>query len=298
MNEALENSVSVIIKTFNRKKSLEKLLCSLQNLRYPGPVLLADDSAIPYAGQMSARFPLLDLHAFTMPFDSGLSAGRNLLLRKANTPYILLCDDDFVFDNRFDIKSVLRDLKSHQLDIAGGALCNYITPSGPYGLAGIFAKPWKAIRYLTGSPVTSRYAGHFSEKDGECRLLISNQEPVNAVYRCDVVNNFFLASKESLLQIGGWDENFKVGEHEDFFYRAKLSGLRVGLVSSLVAKHFPGARKEYLRFRERSYNLKKQFPAKFHFSIYQEIDMDNNKLLFDWSALHEKKTRSFTASFL
>jgi GT2 family glycosyltransferase len=85
------------------------------------------------------------------------------------------------------------------------------------------------------------------------------------------------------VKVNGWDESFKVGEHEDFFYRAKLNGLKVALVEDLSAHHYPGAKKEYRAFRERSFELKKNFPKKFFFDEYREINTDNDTIIFSYS---------------
>ena len=57
-----------------------------------------------------------------------------------------------------------------------------------------------------------------------------------ACWRVDMILNFFLA-RTSFLREVRWDPVFKVGEHEDFFLRAKDAGGRVAMCRGLVAQN-------------------------------------------------------------
>ncbi len=65
-------------------KSIKKFYPSLHNI-------VADDSKSP------VHRPDVEYHV--LPFDSGLSKGRNFLVKKVKTSYFLLLDDDFCFIN-------------------------------------------------------------------------------------------------------------------------------------------------------------------------------------------------------
>jgi hypothetical protein len=86
----------------------------------------------------------------------------------------------------------------------------------------------------------------------------------------------------------GWDEYFKVGEHEDFFYRAKLAGLKVALVNDFATRHYPGAGKAYRLYRERAFELKRDFPKKFCFNAYKEINADDKSIIFSYKPDEER----------
>ena len=93
-------------------------------------------------------------------------------------------------------------------DVVGGAVTNdarrYMTYAGDIQRVG-------DVLYLTSSITT------FS----------SSSSSTDACPRVDLVPNVLLARKTSLLGSHQWDEQLKVGEHEDFFLRAKQSGLVV-----------------------------------------------------------------------
>lgn len=288
MNGYTQQDISIVIKTFQRQESLAKLLRSLKKLNCQLPILIADDSRKPYRDKILSGFPDLDIHYYVLPFDSGLSAGRNFLLKKVKTSYILVCDDDFRFDEKLNLPEVMLSIEKNELDIAGGILFNYITVVGLRRFFSVILKPHVFFRYVSGTPAISRYCGNFVVDARSCILRISNKTQPIRVQNCDVVSNFFIGRTKSILAIEGWDENFKVGEHEDFFFRAMMNRLSVALVEDLSVRHYPVATKDYLRYRERAFDLKVNFPRKFFFAEYKEIDIDHNKLLYEYNVSQDK----------
>lgn len=56
--------------------------------------------------------------------------------------------------------------------------------------------------------------------------------------RHDIVLNFFAARTDAVRQMGGWDARLKLGEHQDFFLRAKQAHLGVAVCPTYaVALH-------------------------------------------------------------
>jgi hypothetical protein len=56
--------------------------------------------------------------------------------------------------------------------------------------------------------------------------------------RHDIVLNFFAARTRSVRDMGGWNARLKLGEHQDFFLRAKRAGLGVAVCPTYaVALH-------------------------------------------------------------
>jgi hypothetical protein len=72
------------------------------------------------------------------------------------------------------------------------------------------------------------------------------------VVRCDFVSNFFLARTHRLIEtVGGWNDSLKIGDHQDFFFRAKKSGLRVGHTEEIGVLHLMELPPLYGEFRAR-----------------------------------------------
>lgn len=184
----LNENLTAVIKTFERPDVLARLLRSIRRF-FPGlPVMVVDDSKNPV--QVDG------VETIIMPFDSGISAGRNEALHRLSTPYFLLLDDDFIFCRKTDLVSALECLVSEpRIDIMGGTVVDlpfYRVPD--YRKTALFPTPHQPL-YPTGSTLAGL-----------------------PVY--DKVPNFFIARTDRVRKVL-WDEKLKVAEHADFFTRAR-----------------------------------------------------------------------------
>ncbi len=53
---------------------------------------------------------------------------------------------------------------------------------------------------------------------------------IGDIAECAFVCNYFVANRD-ILQAIRWDEDLKADEHWDFFWRAKIAGVRVGVAN-------------------------------------------------------------------
>ncbi len=278
----MQASVTIVVKTFERPKSLKNLLQSISKLGLKYPILVADDSRISLEREIKSEFSDLEITWLSLPFDTGLSEGRNILVNAVKSPYFLLCDDDFVFDERADIQKALRCLEENKLSVLGGDFYNYVTiPNIKRFIKLILTDPVKVKMFMLKEYSTSRYLGVFKESaDGACELLITNNKPSQLPYYCDLVNNFFLAKTDAIKKMGGWDPQLKLGEHEDFFFRAKKAGLAVAYLPDFGIGHYPVIRSNYKKYRLRAQEFKRMFVKKHAFKSYSEVQTDTNEVLF------------------
>lgn len=188
----MRKEVTLIIKTFERPRTLDRLLRSIQaSPAADCPVLISDDSLHPAENDLFGRE---NIHYFKLPYDSGLSYGRNYLVERVTTPYCVLLDDDFFFIPATRLEIFLDIVKHKGFDLAAGIY------DGPH------FGPGYGIIELTDNNLTI--------KMGAPPRTIFNGLPVY-----DMANNFFLAKTETLRNVP-WDNRFKIyGEHTDFFYR-------------------------------------------------------------------------------
>ena len=164
--------VTIIIKTFERPEALHALITSIRERYGDIGILVANDGTKPVEG---------DFGLYTMPYDSGLSAGRNLLLSQVNTPYFVLMDDDFLVTENTHLEILREHMDTY--DLVGGAVEGH----GSYN--GTLVVENNVLRYEKGEPT-------------------------------EIVLNFFMAHTDKVRQIG-WDNELKLAEHTDFFLRAK-----------------------------------------------------------------------------
>lgn len=152
-------------------------------------------------------------------FDIGLSAGRNRLLDLGHSPVVVFTDDDHLVTENTRLSKLVEKLdRFTDLDLLS-AMSN--DEEGPRMLA----SRDRVMRIFSGA-----YRWH------------------DKIARCDYVGNCFVAYRD-ILQAIRWDEELKVEEHWDFFWRAKLAGMRVGVATDHAFKHVHVDPPEYFRRR-------------------------------------------------
>ena len=67
-------------------------------------------------------------------------------------------------------------------------------------------------------------------------LYLARFDTGNETVPMQIVLNF-LAARTQVLRDNPWDNELKMGEHEDFFWRARQAGVQVGYCPQAVALH-------------------------------------------------------------
>jgi glycosyltransferase involved in cell wall biosynthesis len=187
LQEPVLRQLTALVKTFERPQVLRRLVASMMRL-YPAlPILVVDDSREPTS--------LAGVETIAMPYDSGISAGRNEGLRHVTTPYVLVLDDDFVFYRHTRLGPAMAWMERHpEVDIMGGQVIDL-----PFLRArGV---PRGAIFQTAATPIVP------------VGSLLGGLTVV------DKVPNFYVARRDRLALVP-WDPQLKRIEHADFFTRA------------------------------------------------------------------------------
>jgi hypothetical protein len=212
--------VTCCIKTFERPQHVRRLVASIRHY-YPGiPIMIADDSKHPQAVDGT--------HSIVMPFDSGLSAGRNELVRQCTTPKLAMLDDDFVFTALTDLTTLCSILDAHpDIDLVGGHVHN--VPRQEFGFYGL-------LDLGCGRQAVLKHQ------------VIERRPGIEVV---EVIPNFFMARTERL-RLVPWDHELKLAEHLDFFIRAR-GVLKIAMCDSVAITHDRGTSSPvYKRARARA----------------------------------------------
>jgi glycosyltransferase involved in cell wall biosynthesis len=174
-------------------------------------IIVADDSR--------ESNPIAGVEHLRIPYDSGVSVGRNLALSKVETPYVVTLDDDFVFDDRTKLECWLNILENTNLDIIGGNVDGH--PN------------YHASLHIVGDS------------------LVFKPEPVGQVdgfMTWNIVLQFWMGRTEKIREIGGWDDEFKTVDHIIFFARS-IGKIKIGHCSDVGVGHMPIPDQEYYRHR-------------------------------------------------
>lgn len=184
----LAPDVSVIVKTFERPRTLERMVASLRRLHPDLRVIVADDSRSPRA---PAGTELVAL-----PYDCGVSAGRRAALERVATPFVAVLDDDHVLHRHSDLRRPLAALRAEpRIDLVGARVVNLPRyRSIDYRHEAVFGTDRAPLH-----PPGTRLAGL-------------------PVY--DKVASFYVARTDRL-RLVGYDPALRRVDHADFFTRAR-----------------------------------------------------------------------------
>lgn len=239
--------ITVLIKTMMRPKSLKRLIRSLLKYYPDICIMIADDGIESSKSEICNEFADANIEYYELPHDSGLSYGRNYLLERVNTPYFLLCDDDFVIDSSLNLNALMDILNKKNLDILGGYIRNYKIVKNLLDRCIVYAQ--KVFHY----EICTNYIGSIEHKDEE--LIVHYRRKAFPEYEeTDLCPNFFIAKTKRIKEMGGWDNDLKLQEHTEFFLRAKEFGIRVGSTNQMSVKHFPIQNKDYSSKRGRDFS--------------------------------------------
>lgn len=197
------NEITVGIKTFMRPHKLRECLKSLVGLGFY-EVIIADDGKITPESKMvyeefQEKLPLVVLR---LPFDSGLAYGRNKIVKRCKTPYLLLLDDDQQVN-----KDILKLKKILLADPSLGGVSAFLIERGclKCDAHNLIIKNGYLIKHL---------------------YQIPEPKKINKIvyYICDQIPNSTLFRLECLID-RSWDNKFVIGrEHVDFYLSHKILG--------------------------------------------------------------------------
>jgi len=106
--------VTIVIKTFLRPRALDRLLHDIKRYYPAVKVYVADDSDKPQIRKDVDEY-------FVLPFESGASYGRNYMIDRVKTKYIMLLDDDTIFTENTKIEWALEVFNaSKRIDLVAG----------------------------------------------------------------------------------------------------------------------------------------------------------------------------------
>lgn len=200
------DEITFTIKTFNRPDCVVKCITSIQKF-YPGAnIIIADD------GKLKPNYSQFEnITVITQPFDSGHGKGRNEILNRVKTEYMVFLDDDYIFYEETDILKMAKNLVENRADVVGGR--------------------WKGC-CIEASKM------HYDPYTSTCSYsLLPIDNDVDQFVPCDRFTNFFIARTKALRDIGGWWNNVKIGDHTAMMFKMKWFGLRMGVNPTIQIIH-------------------------------------------------------------
>lgn len=224
--------IAICITTFLRDELLFYTLNTIKNYLPDNSIILIGDQGKitkdkkERIDNLSKEIPL---KYYELPFDSGLSFGRNYLVKKTvelDIPFVLMGADSIQFTNKYNFDTIIDFLnKDEKRGLVGFELLNSKCP-------------WEFLM-----DVSNRGIQFYFPKE-----YINFKEITFS--KCDIVRNIFLAKTKSIVDL--WDNDLKLGEHEYAFIQYKKRGYNVYWTESISFKRENRKNNhEYMKYRKR-----------------------------------------------
>lgn len=226
--------ISIIVKTFKRPDCLKTFIDSVRKYYPDIKIYVADDSDESFIGEPTKIRSEKNIFYWKMPFNSGLSSGRNFLVSKVLSKYVLLCDDDFIFCDETKLEYLQDKIESDVADIIGGKV---------------------------GGQNSVEYNYTFQKIESTLHYIKKHKYIKDDLYFYDIIPNFFIA-KTSVLKKIRWDNKLKMVEHSDFFLRCLNAGIRVAFTDKVRILHEHKNDNEYKQYRNSVTKYKDLFMQK------------------------------------
>ena len=259
--------LTALIVSFYRYEYLEKCVSSLRE-NYPDINILIGNNG-PEDKRKEELAEKYNAKYIQLPFDCGITGGRNKLVKEIDTKYTLVGDDDFFYTPETNLEGMYEVIKEYpEYDLIGG-------------------------RILENGKLRD-YQGVFDfsiPKQIICnKLKYDSDSPIPQP--CDVVFNFFIAKTDTLKAVQ-WDEQIKVAyEHSAYFIDYVKAGNKVAFYAKAVVIHKPpiiiqdrGEYDQYKYFRMRKTDKQRFFER---FGIDYFTDMDGVKDHLGWNYWDKK----------
>ena len=187
-----------------------------------------------------------------LPYDCGLSYARNELVKLANhldIKYCLVGADSIKFTKSMQYINNLVKYLNHSPDFNIDLLGLNLKNRNVGWEAWLDLKDSFILDFIDKTPITALF-------DKYCQNSFT-------IWKCDIVRNFFLATTKSLLE-AKWDGNLKMMEHEDFFWRYKQTGFKVGWTNICNGEYIGKKEGEYSKLRAKNMMESKEYLMKKH----------------------------------
>jgi len=233
-----DSKIAIGIKTFMREETLFRVLDSIEkHFPYSYRLYIADDGDI--SEEKEYRYQQLEAGGhmiIKLPFNCGISVGRNEITRRATEDYILIMDDDIMLEDSESIKWMKEILDSKDdIGLCAGRI--YQEDGEPFG-GKDYSRGLK-LEIDNGALFRHRSTGNLSKVNG----TLFNY--------ADQVVNFFLAKREIFNDVR-WDDRIKIEyEHMDFFLNLKETKWKATVCLNSKLTHCRSMRLDPLYVRHR-----------------------------------------------
>jgi GT2 family glycosyltransferase len=226
--------VSAIIVTYNNKKWLERSIPSLLKQTYKQlEIIVVDNASLDQAAQfVGKRFP--EVKVLEREVNDGFGAGNNAGIKVAKGKYVLIANEDMVFDKGCIERLVFTLEKDSSICVCQPTIYFYDKRSKVQS-TGLF---FNYTGMLVGDLRIASQHVKRGKHDKSQRRAFPEKKELAEIFSAAVP---FLVRKDFFEVIGGFDEDFFLYfEEVDFCWRVWLTGRRVVYIPEAKIYHKGG----------------------------------------------------------
>jgi glycosyltransferase involved in cell wall biosynthesis len=272
----ISDNVTIVIKTFQRKKSLMNLLDSILKYYPELKIIVIDDSLFDYKRQITLKYNSLDLIYIRSKFDIGISHGRRLLIESVTTKYFLQCDDDFEFYEDSNIELALEYLENNKLDVVGGDIFEYHKLNTLISfILGLTKKNRFREMFIKQKFHLNRSIGRYQIKNNRLHnkyLEKFNNELQVRTNNLHFVNMFFIA-KTSIIKFNPYLDSLKFRGEDYFWTKLFMNNCKIGFNSEFSIYSMRNVPLFYYLFRFRPKNNYQQISINSRLKLLEELEI-------------------------
>jgi hypothetical protein len=285
--------VTILTKSMgtpDRWPAIQCLAASLERYFPQTTILIASDSGKSVDKTKLLNFTSSDningydltntIVIYDLPEDSGLSKCRNYLVNKTTTTFFFLLDDDFELEEDSHLDILLELIYTYQhIDIIAGKIPEDIRDFNDF--SGIFLRYNQTLELVNNAPEGRREQMLFP------RSVDKKVNDGSGCRQVDFVPNVFMGRTVSFRSVR-WDDDFKVGEHEDFFVRFGQASRNVYTCQYINVHHrqiawWRKVKEPYFKKRARVHKYFEKMLKKYNLKRlitfnYLNVDLDNKNL--------------------
>lgn len=234
---------------------------------YQEPIIVADDSNDVPHDWMDG---IPDVHVLRLPYNTGLSYGRNALVGACTSQFFIMMDNDHMIKDPLTVEKLMACQKDCGAAIVCGQLQDF-DEDQPRRYYGHFTREGKDI-----------WMNHYAPET--IGLVTGLTKPLASYCGCRYGANFFLGVRATFAKFNiHWDPNLRMMEHEDFFLRFPAE-LRVASVTNVVIDHHltrKGKDPEYDQFR---HNPADRERARAKYFLASEFFKERGGVVHEWKS--------------
>ena len=219
--------IEILIKSFLRPNAVLACIDSIRKFYPKITISVCDDGVLTQVDKAN--------NAYTLPYYSGHSVGRNYLLSLCRKPYFFMCDDDMLFTKETDLEKLLKVAKGqNNIGIVGLKVDDVKLgiKAGPGHLKVTYGPEGRIIR----------------------RIFYGPKAPVHVIagvqaIPCRIVPHSFLGNTHLFREWGvKWRDELKRCSHLPFFLDFPKK-LKIYCVPEVTISHYHESNEDFDRYK-------------------------------------------------